>query len=75
MERVYATWALGPNTDLQWVWGEYIDDGPEWDIDADATMLKESMSARERERRSADERIQQHADLDSVGAGNGRSLR
>lgn len=75
MERVYAAWALGPKTDLQWVWGEYTDDGPEWDIDADATMLHESMSAWERERQSADERIQQHADLDSVSAGNGRSLR
>ena len=75
MERAYAVWALGPKTDLQWVWGEYTDDGPEWDIDADPSMLEESMLAWDREKRAADERIQQHAGLDSVGAGNGYSLR
>ncbi len=75
MERAYAVWALGPKTDLQWVWGEYTDGGPEWDIDADASMLEESMTAWDREKRVADSRIQQHATLDSVGAGNGQSLR
>jgi len=49
--------------------------GPEWDIDADATMVEESTAAWERERQAADERIAQHASLDSVGAGNGYSLR
>ena len=75
MERVYAVWALGPKADLQWVWGEYTDDGPEWDIDADASMLDDSMEAWQREKQVADDRIQQHATLDSVGAGNGYSLR
>ncbi len=75
MERVYAVWALGPKADLQWAWGDYTDDGPEWDIDADESMLDESMAAWQRERRVADERIQQHAELESVGAGNGYSLR
>jgi hypothetical protein len=75
MERAYAVWALGPKADLHWVWGEYTDGGPEWDIDADASMVDESMAAWEREKRAADERIAQHAGLDSVGAGNGRSLR
>ena len=75
MERVYAVWALGPKADLQWVWGEYADDGPEWDIDADASMAADSLAAWEREKAAADERIQAHAALDSVGAGNGYSLR
>ena len=75
MERVYAAWALGPKSELRFVWGEYTDDGPEWDIDADASMVPESMTAWEREKQAADERIRQHAELASVGAGNGRSLR
>src|SRR5215213_3766981 len=75
MERAYAVWALGPKSELQWVWGEYADGGPEWDIDADATMVDESMAAWEREKSLADERIREHGSLDSAGAGNGYSLR
>jgi Protein of unknown function (DUF664) len=75
MERVYAVWALGPKAELEWVWGEYIDDGPEWDIDVDASMLDESMAAWEREKQLADERIRAHAELSSIGAGNGYSVR
>jgi hypothetical protein len=76
MERVYAAWALGPKADLRFVWGEeYTDGGPEWDIDVDASMATGSMAAWEREKRAADERIAEHAALDSVGAGNGYSVR
>jgi Protein of unknown function (DUF664) len=75
MERAYAVWALGPKTDLQWVWGEYTDGGPEWDIDVDESMVDESMTAWKREQKAADERIRQHTTVDSVGAGNGYSLR
>jgi hypothetical protein len=75
MERVYAVWALGPTADLEWVWGDYTDDGPQWDIDADASMLEESMSAWAREKQRADERIQDHPELDAKGAGNGHSVR
>jgi len=75
MERAYGTWALGPKSELRWVWGEYTDDGPEWDIDADASMVADSMTAWEREKQTADERIRQHRELDSIGRGNGRSLR
>jgi hypothetical protein len=75
MERVYAVWALGPKADLQYVWGAYTDGGPEWDIDVDASMVTGSMTAWEREKRAADERIAEHPALDSVGAGNGYSLR
>ena len=75
MERVYAAWALGPKSELRFVWGDYTDDGPEWDIEADASMLADSMIGWEREKRTTDERIQQHAEPDSIGAGNGYSLR
>jgi hypothetical protein len=75
MERVYATWALGPAVELEFVWGQYTDGGPEWDIDADASMAELSMAAWQAEMGTADERFAAHATLDSVGAGNGRSLR
>lgn len=75
MEHVYAVWALGPDEPLQWVWGDYADDGPEWDIDADVTMVQESMARWTQERALADERIAGHAAIDSPGAGNGYSLR
>jgi hypothetical protein len=74
MERVYGAWALGPRVELRFVWGEYTDGGPEWDIDADVSMVEESMAAWERERATTDERIASHVAMDSIGAGNGRSL-
>jgi Protein of unknown function (DUF664) len=75
MERAYGTWALGPKAPLTWVWGDYTDDGPEWDIDADASMAGESMAAWERERRSTDERLAAQPDLGSIPGGNGYSVR
>jgi Protein of unknown function (DUF664) len=75
MERAYAAWAMGPKADLRWVWGDYTDGGPEWDIDVDASMVAVSMTAWEAEKHVADERIAEHPRLDSVGAGNGYSLR
>jgi hypothetical protein len=75
MERVYAVWALGPKAELRWAWGEYTDDSPEWDIDVDASMLDDSMAVWRREKQAADARIQQHTTPDSVGAGNGYSVR
>jgi hypothetical protein len=56
------------------VWGDYTDGGPEWDIDADASMLDVSVAAWKRERAVTDERIAAHRTLDSVGAGNRYSL-
>jgi hypothetical protein len=75
MERAYGAWALGPNIELEWVWGEYTDGGPEWDMDVDESMVDVSRAAWEREKQAADERIREHTTLDSVGAGNGYSLR
>jgi hypothetical protein len=74
MERAYGVWALGPKATLEWVWGDYTDGGPEWDIDADASMAEESMAAWEREKQATDERIRVHGGLDPVG-GNGYSVR
>jgi Protein of unknown function (DUF664) len=75
MERVYAGWALGPKRELEFVWGVYTDGGPEWDFDVDESMVPESMAAWEREKAAADASIGQHATPDSVGAGNGRTVR
>ena len=75
MERVYAVWALGPKSELEFVWGDYTDSGPEWDFDVDASMVDESMAAWTREKRAADERIAERATLDEIGAGNGFSVR
>jgi hypothetical protein len=74
MERAYGAWALGPKSELRWVWGDYMDDGPEWDIEADASMYEQSMTAWADERAATDARIAEHATLDSIGAGNGYSL-
>lgn len=75
MERAYLVWALGPNVPLKWVWGEYTDDGPAWDFDADASMVAESMAAWEQEKRAADAVIGEYESLDLKGDGNGHSVR
>jgi hypothetical protein len=75
MERVYGAWALGPKAELSFVWGDYVDGGAEWDFDVDASMVDESLAAWHRERAAADAHIADHASPDSLGAGNGRSLR
>lgn len=75
MERVYAVWALGPKDQLTSVWGEYTDGGPEWDFDAVASQLDESLWAWRRERDNADERIDAIQSLDEKGRGNGYSVR
>lgn len=75
MERVYAVWALGPHVPLEFVWGEYGEDGPEWDFDADASMVGDSIAAWEREKRRADELIAAFPDLGTAGEGNRRSVR
>jgi hypothetical protein len=66
MERAYGTWALGPKADLVWGWGEYTDGGPEWDIDANESMVQDSLAAWAREKRTVDELISAHQTLDSI---------
>ena len=75
MERAYLVWALGPDVPLKWVWGDYTDDGPAWDFDADASMVAETMVAWEREKRAADALIGEYESLDLKGTGNGHSVR
>jgi hypothetical protein len=75
MERAFGTWGLGPREPLVWVWGDYTDDGPEWDIDADASMVDASRQAWTDEMANVDVRIASHDALDSVGEGNKRTLR
>jgi hypothetical protein len=74
MERVYAVWALGPKAGLTTVWGQYVDGGPEWDFDADVSMVDDSMTAWRRECNAADQRFDEYASLDQPGPGNGRSF-
>jgi hypothetical protein len=75
MERAYGAWALGPRIELEYVWGEYADNGAEWDFDVDTSMVQESMAAWERERRATDDLISQHPTLDAIGPGSGMSVR
>ena len=41
MERLYAVWALGPKAELRFVWGDYTDDGPQWDDNGHADLIRE----------------------------------
>ncbi len=75
MERAYLVWALGPDKPLQWVWGDYTDDGPAWDFEADASMVSESMTAWAREKQAGDALIAKYESLGQRGTGNGYSLR
>jgi hypothetical protein len=75
MERGYAVYALGPPGPFTWVYGDYTDDGPEWDIEADESMVDESFANWEREKRAADELIEGYAALDAAATGNRRTVR
>jgi hypothetical protein len=75
MERTYLAWALGPKIPLKPVWGDYVDGGPEWDFDADASMAAETMAAWDREKQAADALISQYDSLDLHGTGNGHTVR
>jgi hypothetical protein len=75
MERVYATYALGPPGPLRLVYGDYEDGGPGWDFDVNASLVGESMAAWARERSAADEAIAARESLDDASGANGRSLR
>ena len=75
MERVYGVWSLGPKTELRFIWGQYADDGPEWDFDVDTSMVDDSMAAWERERAATDQLIARHPSLDDIGPAGGMSVR
>ena len=75
MERVYGAWAIGGTGDLTFVYGDYVDDGPEWDFDVDPSMVEESMANWRHERDATDRALAKTGSLDSIGTGNGRSVR
>jgi hypothetical protein len=75
MERVYAVHALGPGGELEFVYGAYEDGGPEWDIEADASMSEESLANWVREQRVADTLIERQPSLDAPSPGHGSSVR
>jgi Protein of unknown function (DUF664) len=79
MERVYGAWAIGGTGPLTFVWGEYTDDGPEWDFEVAPEMTEASLAAW-REGCAATDRALAEAGspalaLDAVGTGNGRTVR
>jgi Protein of unknown function (DUF664) len=75
MERVYGVTALGPEGKLTFVYGDYVDGGPEWDFDVDESMVAESLSNWQREQQAVDSLLQQFESLDAVGHRNGRTVR
>ena len=75
MERVYAAYALGPPGPLHFVYGDYEDDGPEWDFDVDASLVEESLAAWERERIAADRAVASRTTMEDDSGANGRSVR
>ncbi len=75
MERVYGAWAIGGTGDLAFVYGDYVDDGPEWDFDVDPSMVEDSMANWRHERDATDRAFASAGSLDSIGSGNGRSVR
>ena len=74
MERVYGVWANGCRCELVWVWGEYVDGGPDHDFDCAATEVGHSMRAWRDEKASTDGVIR-GLDLGDAQGANGRSLR
>ena len=75
MERVYLVYALGPPGDLTFVYGDYEDGGPEWDLDVDDSMADVSMAQWESEKLASDAMLSEYSSLDTIGSGNGRSVR
>ena len=75
MERVYLVYALGPPGKLAFVYGDYTDDGPEWDFDVDASMVEDSFARWDSEQRAADDLLGKYSSLDDISTGNRRSVR
>ena len=75
MERVYGVWAISGGGDLVFVYGDYVDGGPEWDFDVDPSMAEDSMATWRQECDATDRALFSIGSLDSIGSGNGRSVR
>jgi hypothetical protein len=70
-ERVCG-YSLGQDTTLHFVYGEYTDDGPDWDFDADVSMVADSFASWERERDATDAAIGRLTDLDASDTGGAK---
>ena len=57
------------------VWGEYVEDGPDWDFATRGDQLDESTQVWQDERAATDERIEMYSSLDEIGLGNQRGAR
>jgi hypothetical protein len=75
MERVYGAWAIGGSGDPVFVYGVYVDGGPEWDFDVDPSMVEDSMANWRNECDATDRALAGAGALESMGSGNGRSVR
>ena len=75
MERVYLVYALGPKGDLTFVYGDYVDGGPEWDFDVDASMVDDSFDGGSSNDRRPTHCCSSYPSLDAIGTGNRRSVR
>ena len=76
MERVYGSWGVGGDGELEFVYGPYEDGGPEGDLD-DLTpaMVAPSIAAWRAERAAHDAALTAADDLGSADTGNGRMVR
>ena len=75
MERIYGSWALAGDGELEFVWGVYEDGGPEWDLDVDRTMVDVSFATWAAERAATDAAVAAIEDLGDTVGGNSYSAR
>ena len=75
MERIYGSWAMAGDGDLQFVWGVYEDGGPEWDLDVDPSMVEVSWATWLSERAATDAAVAAIEDLGDTTGGNSYSAR
>ena len=52
-----------------------MDGGPDWDFDVTPSMAEDSMANWRHERDATDRALANAGSLDSIGSGNGRSVR
>ena len=67
--------ALGPLEDLELVYGECVDGGPERDFEIVESMVETSFTLWKRERQAADALLDAYPSIDALGTGNRHSVR
>ena len=70
IERVYGAWAMGGSGELAYVWGDYVDGGPEWDFEVEPSMVEASMAPGTSEWAATDPPSADAGSLDATGTGN-----